>query len=957
MSPPLPLPSKAAVRALRSLALGTSCAIGAIVEDRRRRISTLKTAVANKEKLKSSRHYHQHSLEQLVPSVWSLDDAALVGPEDCRLRRNHIVEKPASNDTAPGNTEIQATIQDDHTRSLAQLPPPSTSPPPQFINQLQSSQDQHRYSVTYESTSDGLISNTVKPPKTGPAVRPLLSIKKLLSSPNSEKLDRAVALFLSRYPTFASSPQGDKWLALSLRLSQECESRGQWSNISHLLAHVIKFGALTEAQYFTYNPGSTIEFLLRRSDPEVSCSEKSVDAAARIYLVELEDRKERQDPDMERSGWLLLNELLTLRHFTLALRVYWRILSWSQCPEDCASSAIRTFHEHSDHKTVVKIFLLHYCRLTPAAESFNQTMDCVIKSVEALAGLNADSVLNAITEMKCPRFGKMQTRWIMQLLRAYWARNKNISKTQEIFENAVHLGLLNKVNAPEAVYRSMIEIAVKAGDADMADWYADKVIHDYPNMKDEVALKIVELKATAGDWNGVLSTFSEVQTSALTEATTGDIAFTAVLKVFAESHSANATRDFVMLFQEIGVRFHSHTVTLVAKKYGQARDMEGLVAWLELCSQQGFALHPGFCNSVLHSCRAEWEMSFPELRVVYAKFKALNPYCSDEVTRRIMSQAAHRTGHGLANVRPGKLITVNRLAYLGRWTKQRDVLEVMNQELMNGKPATAVNVYRRARRYGMPFSSHCLRLAVLAALRAKQFGSSAALSMIRDAKALGHQVEPAVAIFLTHQIDAFVGSVDDVMIHMRNLISRFESWQVSISPAVLTYMATTCVKIGDYEKAIALCCLARDRSGSPHLCFSRQGFKALASAYLKLLDIDGMSSLIDSTRKSGLSADKGVLLHLKSVHRLAKKLDESPAQAALLKVIQSGIHQFAHNRSEVRAEGKLISHRVLEIVGDAVKAVEARQPEKNLTQACTTAFHTEQVNSPTSIVQQEVAVG
>ena len=978
MSPPLPLPSKAAVRALRSIALGTSCAIGAIVEDRRRRISTLQTALANKEKLKSSRHYHQHSLEQLEPSLWSLDDAALVGPnvqwheaEDRRLGRHHNVEITNSGNAVPGNAESQVSKQDDNdNRSLMHSPQPSPSPPspPQpSSQQLCLPQGRPQHSAIHKSTSDTLVGSMVKSPQSNPVLLtqkcqkgPLLSIKKLLVRRGSDRLDRAVALFLSSYPTFASGPQRDKWLALSLRLSRECESRDRLSNVSQLLALVVRFGSLTEAQYFTYNPESIIEFLLRRSDPDIPCSEKSVDAAARIFLAKLEDKHEKRGLHMERVGWLLLNELLALRHFALALRVYWRILGWSQSPGECASLAIRTFHQHSDHKAVLKIFLLHYSRLTPTTESFSRTMDCVVGSVEAMAGLNADSIMQAVAEMECPGSEKIQTRWVMQLLRACWARSKNLSSTQELFENAVYLGVLGRVDAPEAIYRAMVEIAVKAGDAEMAHWYADKVIRDYPSMKDEVTLKLVELKATAGDWEGVLTTFREVQTSALTKATAYDMAFTIVLKVFAESHSAHDTRDFVMLFQEMGVRFHSHTVTLVAKKYGQARDMDGLVAWLEFCSHQGFALGPGFCNSVLHSCRAEWEMTFPELRMVYAKFQTLNPHCSDEVTRRIMSQAAHRTGNGLANVRPGKLITVNRLAYLGRWTKQRDILEVMNQELMNGKPAIAVNVYKRATRSGMPFSSHCLRLAVMAALQAKKFGNGAAFSMIQDAKALGHEVEPAVAIFLKHQIDAFVGSTEDVMIHMRNLISRFESSQMAIAPAVLTHMATTCVKIGDYEKAIALCHLARDRSGSSHMCFSRQSFKALASAYFRLLDIDGMSSLINSMRKSEFAADKAVLLHLKSIHRLAKKLDESHAKTALLKVIQCGVQQFTRTRGDVRAQGKLISHRALEIIGDAVKAMEAnqvKQADKNLTQTCPVAYKTEHSNSPPGIVQQQVAVG
>jgi hypothetical protein len=58
----LPVPSKAALRTLRSLALGTSCTVafttGLLTEDRRRRIHAAREVHANAKKLKSSRKYH-----------------------------------------------------------------------------------------------------------------------------------------------------------------------------------------------------------------------------------------------------------------------------------------------------------------------------------------------------------------------------------------------------------------------------------------------------------------------------------------------------------------------------------------------------------------------------------------------------------------------------------------------------------------------------------------------------------------------------------------------------------------------------------------------------------------------------------------------------------------------------------------------------------------------------------
>ena len=58
----LPVPSKGALRALRTLALGTTCTVaftvGVLTEDRRRRINTVQQACDNARKIKSSRQYH-----------------------------------------------------------------------------------------------------------------------------------------------------------------------------------------------------------------------------------------------------------------------------------------------------------------------------------------------------------------------------------------------------------------------------------------------------------------------------------------------------------------------------------------------------------------------------------------------------------------------------------------------------------------------------------------------------------------------------------------------------------------------------------------------------------------------------------------------------------------------------------------------------------------------------------
>ncbi|KAI1310294.1 hypothetical protein F5Y03DRAFT_345676 [Xylaria venustula] len=945
MSPPLPLPSKAAVRALRSLALGTSCAIGAIVEDRRRRISTLQTAVSNKKKLQTSRKYHNGGFEQIEHMSWLVDDATLGTTnmqwheaEDCGPRQhcNDDLNEPEYDifDNIENQDPFRSGLSQVHEK-LPQLLS-SRSPLPQPMTPQQSpniSIQGLRTSLASQSPSDSLTSQAADLSQSSPSAelhKPhnalILAAEDLLASKEEDVLDKVVQLFLSNGPEVLLGARRESWLELSLRLFRRCRANGRWQDASQILTTVIESGPLDEAQYFAYDPLPIIQFHIRRPDSNTPCSIERVTSAAKIYLAKLMNKREGRGTHMETTGRLLMIEALSLKRCTLARHIYWRMIGWASSPEICASSAIRTFFGHGDYKTVLKIFLLHYLPMKHGIEFWEPTLDMVVQSVEAMKGSHGRSVLKALAQIEVPEGGKLHSRWIMQMLRADWARHKDMCKMKETFEETVSLGLLDRIGHPEGVYRTLVEIAVKAGDAETAHWYADTVVQDYPNMENDIALKLSVLKAEAGDWEGVRAAFEQVQRSELAEPAAYENAFILVLKVFSKSHSADETRDFSMLFvREIGVKFHPYMVTLVAKKYGDARDMKGFMAWATLCSQEGFALDAGICNSVLYNCSAKWKIPFSELRMIHAKLVALNPHCSDDVTQRIMSQAAQRVGNGFVHTRPGKMITVNKMAYLGRSTNNWDIFEAMNQELMHNKPTAAAIIYKRAIQFGMPFCRHCLRLAVLASLEAKDFGAGHALSLIQGAHAQGHDVGSAVSTFMKRQIDALHGSPEDLVIYMRNLISRFESSNIAISPAVLTHMATVCAKIGQHEKAISLCLLARDRSGSLDLCFSPQSFTALATAYSQLLDVEGMNALVDSMCDGEFSADKALLLHLKSIRRLMKKKDPSDSKTALLEVIERGIEHLTDTRAKARTQGKLISQETLKIIGDALIDMEANE--------------------------------
>ncbi|KAI1757060.1 hypothetical protein F4782DRAFT_213321 [Xylaria castorea] len=903
MSPlPLPLPSKAAIRALRSIALGTSCAIGVLVEERRRRISTLKTAVANKQKLQSSRQYHHKSLEELS---WLLGGAAvpehnLQGYE----KEDHELWRPHDAETTHYAAFEGATEENDpNSIQRPQLVASLSSPSPPTISQAASliTERQIQSSMSNDSPNIALISKAIEPRQStlsatlrqsqGDLIR---SIEDLLANKDEESLDRAVKLFI--------------------------------------------LGPIDEARYLAYHPLPIIEFHLRRTQLDIPPSADHITSAANLYLPKLKAKPHPRGMDWERVGRSLVLETLSSRLFTLSQTVYWRTFGWALEPVEFVRWAIHTFFQHSDHKTVVRIFLSHYYSQTePSIKQFNQTMDYVVESVLAMKGVHADKILEAFAKMECPGNGKLRSRWVMRLLQAHWARQEGLSQTIELFEKAVWLGLLDKIAHPQGVYRTLVEMAVKAGDEKVAYTYADELIRNYPNMKKDIALKLAVLGAKAGDWDSVLKAFRQVRPNELVEPTLYNDAFILVLKVFADSHSAAETQDYALLFiEEMGIGFHLHMVTLIAKRFAEDRDMKGFVSWLELCSREGFALNAGFYNSVLHGCSVTWKLSFPELCVIDSHFKELDPHYADEVTQRILTNAARHEGRTGYGDRTKRAVAASRLAHTGRTTNHRDIYDVMSQELMHNKPTSAVMVYKRAMRFGMPFNSHCFRSAVLATAQSKSYGSDYALSLLQDAHAEGHNVEAAVFTLVRHEIAVFNGNPQDVIIHIRNLLGRLESSQIPINADVLTHMAYVCVKFGQHEKAIVLCNIARDRSGASHPFLSKQSFMVLASAYSELWDVEGMKSVVDHLPGSEYSTDKVLLAHLRSVRRRVKKKDPNDRRTAMMEeILDRGILHMRQTRAEVRTEGKLISHETLRIIGDALADVQREDAEKSTPQSST----------------------
>ncbi|KAI0482715.1 hypothetical protein GGR56DRAFT_621277 [Xylariaceae sp. FL0804] len=980
MPPSLPVPSKAAVLTLRSLALGTAfgtscataCALGVLLQERRRRIRVCERVHASMEKIRSSPRYvgrvdletlyeervRGESKKRRVPraQIDSLEGDAEA--QDRMHAKGH--EEP----TVPAEPEEPAKAsslpqQASDANALPFHPPNQghTAPRWQSVSSsIASSRHTCAASRRFFASRASQEPSTSVPPvsrlpnaehsddwPTGPLSDPTLhtrtieervaEIYQILDSGDAERLSLAVSKFdsISKAVSELASQdqQMDSLLELSARISRECQAREMWDEATAVLTSVVGLGPLDESKFHAHRPFPVIDHHLRSRWRSHETFPERVALATKIFLARLKDKPKLHAAESERLARPLIALALQDNQHSLAEMIYWRALCQSQDPPNFAGWTIRQFCKSAWHKQVLRFFRLNYSRMRPSQACFQETMPCVAESAQAVGAPKANAVLEAFARMDCPGGVRLRATWLMQLLEAYWQWYKDLQKSVALFEEVVSLGLLEKITRPQGLYRQMVECAVRAGDDAVARSYREKLIALDPTQISDVRLngQMALLKAQAGDWNGVLEDFAKIQPMGQGKEEYDQI-FVMVSKIYAETHSASEIRDLVTKYtSDLGVRLHRYLVTLVAKEYSACHDMPGLLSWLQYCGDMGFARQPGALNSILVSGRTSWNLSYQELQLVRRTLLQLNPNAEDDVTRRILIQAAvhsRKSQSAAPEAAEGPrasagLTIIPRSAHIRRSMDSRDVYEAMNRLLQCGKPRKVLNIYQHASELGIPFSSHCLRLAVLAALQSPNSTPAAAFALIRNAHRQGRDVAPAVSVYIKTQLHAYESRADNLLVYMQNLIRKFGEFNIPIDTSVLVRMAFVCMKIKEHQKAIDFCNLAKERSGATNLCFSKDSFMVLSLAYSRLLDLDGMRSVLVNLFGSPFADDKVIRAHLKGIRRSLRKLQQTWIVQELIYFIGRALDITRQLRSVKQTEGDLLKKTAFRIAMKAAR--------------------------------------
>ena len=948
MSSQLPVPSKAALTALRGLVVGTSCTLVLVTEDRRRRINAARSAISNAEKIKSAKQYNSAGAAfALVGPDEDLSDAGLIrwknqdGSEVSTQRRVAWMEispeaflggsrpsrrtKTATQEDAAAQEPIEHDAKpqiSSPTTQARSLPAPIT--PLAFISPIT------------RNESQASIAHTEFGHRNANPHRPIPTFEDSLSvlfegdgRVNLSRVDEVIAALLSRLASEQISPE-EKGEALQLasKLVRKCHDAGLLLQAQHLLAAVIKRGPLLEEEYYTFMPLEVVRSTLKMAeDIQVSDRPGSLErlkTAITLFLPTFPEKPRLHGEAIVDLAKRLIQTALDLNDARLVDALFWRVTSYFERPVEFTQWFISALHKSGQHKRAIKFFLLCYSKMQPDESSFPVVGDMVVEAVDATHGFKAKEVLTALLQSR-PAEWKLKTRWVTNLLYCHWQRRESYDKTTQLFRQltAVDADSEPIVTHLDALYRVMIQISIEAGEEAMAEsYFAELVSKDPAARTNPRLLGLLALqKAKNGDWVGVRKDFE-----AMDSMSGSDRVFVPILKEYAKNHAIQDTEKFMRMFlDELHVPLSPYMVTLIAKEYGRVRDVQAFINWIDYCTKANINADAALSHAILVNCR-QWGFGFEGLQDIYSRLQRLNPNVGDDFTDRLMLRTTYsgvkfkydgttpqRRVRAL-NIKPDVRIVK------GRTADQGNVYIAMKQALVHGNPRAAGEIFTRAIRRGMPYCERCFKLAIQGSVAAGRGNIRPALDLLLKYQQAGRDISVAILPIFESQLSKIdvQSKRDAVMREVTSVLEQFEAKGISLTEAELTRAAMVCLEAKHFTGAISLGLAALRERGEMYPCHP-SNFFVLLSAYVGIADSNGVEWAIQGALDSHFGHSKACMKTLKVARARLKSTTQTRDVKLSLAYVKQGIIKCQSLQERLELDRKILETETMRIMQTAAE--------------------------------------
>lgn len=788
-----PVPSKAALNALRGVLFTTSCSVALLAEERRRRLKIARSALDNARKLhtvKSNRGAVALS-ESWEDRLADLGDEVLSLPSAARSKNPHRRRRRGSSSNSlvfNGDAHIHRHSFEHHEH---------TSRAASGDKEQKAAQETHMSNFGLEATKFILPLTDIRPSD--------ISFKPLKAPTIS-----ALSLHSNEMDTQGLETGLDKRVKVSLHRDHEpIPRRSKTQDGSFYIHESSQFDSSAQARFSLANI----------STPDKN-SQTYVDQITKLEQMV-------QDSEPRQSNQTLISELLDSAVDQLQASMASRPIAprWNNHFKSHGLRLLRITIEYDSTQMTTML-----ATLLPIFKDPIQVLSPVAKWLwEKKDKRGLEQLLEFLSEHKQKRFW-MHGMTIYRLLSGLDEAMESFKDIKQIYRLLQSAGLYNAIAVPSNVEykirRLMVSKALKAGD----DAFAQEEMKylftlDPDTTKADVKLqsRLIVREAALGHWESVRDGIETLESANSTKPNDLRYTISKIIDVFVQTCSSEGLETLLRRFvRNYNITLKSKWVNLVLDRYASRHDLDSMFSWLQFCSEAGFQMDDVFIRRFYSGCRKYWSFSDKTITSLHQNLQGLAPTLSDFLPSR---SSGKRSSH----VPPASLESHN-------WVSEADAFDCMDWLSAQNEWERVCEAYSRLLLSGLHPSIRCLRLAVLGHLK-KQSGSvDEAASLIDEARGRGYDVTEALTPLLLSRLE----HGDDV----GDVIKQALRQGTRIHDSVYNKAAQILSAKGDLKGAATVCEVAARENGKGELLYSEYNFSNLVFAYTGSASYNALKSIL-----------------------------------------------------------------------------------------------------------------
>lgn len=467
------------------------------------------------------------------------------------------------------------------------------------------------------------------------------------------------------------------------------------------------------------------------------------------------------------------------------------------------------------------------------------------------------------------------------------------------------------------IRRLMVSKALKAGD----DAFAQEEMGHLYNLDADAAKADVKLQsrlivreAALGHWEAVRKSIEALEDAGNAKPNDLRYMISKITDVFVQTCSSEGLEALLRRFvRSYNIPLRSKWVNLVLDQYASRHDLDSMFSWLRFCRDAGFKMDDSFVQRFYAGCRKYWSFSNKNITSLHQTLQELAP-------ASLKPTPSKPAGNMVHDKPPASLDPHN-------WVSEADAFECMEWLSAQNEWERVCEAYGRLLSSGLSISVRCLRLAVLGHLRRPNGSIDAAAALIDDARGRGYDVTEALTPLLLARLE----NGDDAGELIKQALRRGSR----VHDSVYNKAAQMLSAKGDLRGAAAMCEVAARENGNGELLYSEYNFSNLVFAYTGSASYGALKSILTKFTsevqwwRGSRACKESIKLAMKTtaMRAVVDARDKNDHRDALFKLDEALIH--VKKCRSTREDRRAVTEAFIRVVRPAVAEAEQQQQQQD----------------------------